>query len=87
MGLVVDQGPMAKLFTPGKSVRDRGTNSLTPGPVRVSASFSSSSYITGPGLKFLDPRSLDLVIAEAITYWAEIRAQGGSKTSRSYHPH
>ena len=32
MGLVVDQGPMAKLFTPGKSVRDRGTNSLTPDP-------------------------------------------------------
>jgi len=25
---------------------------------------------------WLDPRSLDLVIAEAITYWAEIRAQG-----------
>ena len=27
----------AKLFTPGKSVRDRGTNSLTPGPLSAKA--------------------------------------------------
>jgi len=41
----------AKLFTPGKSVRDRGTNSLTPGPTGEVTPHTPNALVVGPGLK------------------------------------